>query len=85
MNVASTHRRASTACLLLALIAGCAPLTEEELAEREYRLGELRAEFLEYRERCKAIGGTVVIRSRGRANTDGMPNIGDRYHCQVPR
>ena len=85
MNAASTFRRSGNACLLLALCVGCAPMTEEELAEREYRLGELRAEFLEYRERCKALGGTVVIRSRGRVNTDGLPNIGDRYHCQVPR
>lgn len=54
------------------------------MADREYRLGELHAEFLEYRKACRARGGTVVIRSRGRLRPDGMPKHGDTWYCRMP-
>lgn len=83
------NRPGSTACSLLGLsvlagLAACAPLSEQEMFEREYQRGEFKAKFLDYREACEAEGGTVIIRSRGRLGPDRMPEYGDHYHCEVP-
>lgn len=82
-------RRGIDTCNLLAagLLTGlgaCAPLTEQEIFEREYQRGEFKARFLDFRKACEAEGGTVVIRSRGRLGADRIPGYGDQYHCEIP-
>ena len=68
----------------LLLLTACAPLDEAQKAEREYRRGEYRAKFLDYRQACAELGGTVVIRSNRRIKPDRVPKFGDKYHCEVP-
>ncbi len=68
----------------LVLLAACVPLNEEQMADREYRRGEYRAKFLDFRIACEAEGGTVVIRSRRKLSPDRIPVLGDRYHCEAP-
>ena len=70
--------------LPLVLLAACAPLSEEQMADREYRRGEYRAKFLDFRVACEAEGGTVVIRSRRKLSPDRIPVLGDRYRCEAP-
>ena len=66
------------------LLAACTPLTEQQIAEREFQRGEERAKFLDYKAACEAEGGNVVIRARRRMAHDRMPGPGDRYHCEIP-
>lgn len=68
----------------LLLLLACTPLTEQQMAEREFRRGEYRAKYLDYRESCEAMGGNVIVHSRRRMNHDRMPELGDRYHCEIP-
>lgn len=69
---------------VFAVLVACTPLTEREIAEREYRRGEFRAKFLEFRRECEARGGTVVVRSRRRVGPDRIPQLGDHYYCDSP-
>ncbi len=75
--------RSLTPALMMSL-AACTPLNEQEIAEREYKRGEFRAEFLAYRKACEAKGGTVVIWSHRKIRADRVARPGDRYHCEVP-
>lgn len=68
----------------IAMLAACAPLNEEQMADREYRRGEYRAIFMDFRVACEAEGGTVVIRSRRKLSPDRIPVLGDHYHCEAP-
>ena len=69
---------------LVLAVAGCAPLSQEEMAEREYRHEDFRARFIDYKERCEALGGNVVIRSHRKIRADRIARPGDRYHCELP-
>ncbi|MEQ8207583.1 MAG: hypothetical protein RIA65_15525 [Woeseia sp.] len=69
---------------VLLILVACAPLNEAQKAEREYRRGEYRAKFFDYRQACEEMGGTVVIRSNRRIKPDRVPKFGDKYHCEVP-
>jgi hypothetical protein len=65
-------------------LAACTPLSEAQMADREYRRGEYRARFLDFRIACEEEGGTVVIRSRRKLGPDRVPELGDHYHCEAP-
>lgn len=65
------------------LIAACAPLSEQDAFEQEYRRGEYQAKFVDFREACNARGGTVIVISRHRGPRQHLPVPGDRYHCEL--
>jgi len=67
---------AAAACL-----GGCATLSDREAEAREYRQVDFKARYLEYRSRCRAGGGWILVQPAGRLNRDGIPRRGDRWRC----
>ena len=73
------------ACTLIAgiaLLSGCASLSDREREERAYEAEENRAQFFQYRQRCHNSGGfVVVVGSHGRLGSSGVP-ANSEYRCQ---
>jgi len=67
---------AAAACL-----AGCTTLSEREAEAREYRRIDFEARYIEYRNRCQAEGGWILMEPVGRLHNDGIPRRGDRWRC----
>jgi len=68
--------------LVVALVVcGCAPLTEVQLENREYRRVEHIERFRAFRADCRARGKRVLIDAIRQLPRDGMPGRGDRYFC----
>lgn len=70
------------ALLLVALmaIAACA-LTPDQRDEREYRRLQFEEQFVDFRRRCWARGGRVVIDAKQGLRRGDIPHRGDRYIC----
>jgi hypothetical protein len=65
------------------VMAGCS-ITEKQREARQYRDAEWRAEFLEYRAKCKTDGGRLVVHGdTQRHRRYGIPDYGDFYACQA--
>ena len=80
MRIRKTLRAAGL--LPAALLAtGCISLTEAQLEARDYRRADFVNEFLDYRQRCRAIGGKVFIDAKQSLDRKGLPHPGDRYYC----
>ena len=65
------------------LTAACAPLTQQQLDEREYRNVDWENRYLNYSQRCMASGGRMVIQSNSshRLRQRNIPRRGDHYSC----
>ena len=68
------------------LLAACAPLTQQQLEEREYRNVDWENRYLSYNQRCLAAGGRMVIQSSSshRLRQRNVPRRGDYYSCTSP-
>lgn len=65
------------------LTTACVPITEEQRDAREYRDAEWRAEFIEYRAKCRNQGGNLMVRGdTQRYGRHGVPDYGDFYTCR---
>jgi hypothetical protein len=75
------------ASILLAsviMLTACAAPSEKEIEAREYREAERQAEFLEFRARCRASGGILVVQGlKGRVGKSSVPGGGDQVRCQT--
>ena len=72
------------AAMLAAIMVttGCS-ITEEQREAREYRDAEWRAEFIEFRARCRNDGGRLVVHGdTQRHRRYRIPEYGDFYGCQ---
>ena len=70
-----------TLALAVAVLAGCASMTPEQRDRREYRNADWTNRFVDFRVRCHAAGGRVLILASSRTGTDGIPGRGDYYSC----
>ena len=71
-----------TICLAgLLLLAGCAPLSEQQYEGREYRNEDWRNRFLDYKRRCIRSGGYMLVQASSRTSRDGIPRPGTYYTC----
>lgn len=72
----------ATICLAgFIILAGCAPLTEEQLEAREYGSVDWENRFLDYKRRCISSGGYMLVQATGRTGRDGVPRRGTYYTC----
>lgn len=71
----------ATVMTLCTLVSGCGTLDAADIEARQYRQAEFEAQFRDYRRRCLARGGQIVIDARRGLARDGLPNRGDRYAC----
>jgi hypothetical protein len=69
------------AAALLTMTSACAPLSEAERDEREYRQVDFVEQFLVFREDCTGRGKRILIDAMSRVSRDGIPSPGDRYFC----
>ncbi len=72
---------ASMAALAVLSASACAPLTERERDARNYRQLDFELRYLEFRERCRARGGLIVVEAGGRIGRRAAPRRTDRYRC----
>ena len=63
------------------LATGCISLTEAQLEAREYRRADFKNEFIDFRQRCRAAGGRIIIDAKQSLDRNDMPHRGDRYYC----
>lgn len=71
----------SLAAAAAACLVGCTTLSEREAEAREYRRIDFETRYFEYRERCHAGGGWILMEPVGRMHRDGIPRRGDRWRC----
>ena len=68
--------------LMIAMTAGCAPMTQASRDDREYSRTDYRNKFLEERANCRATNGRFVVQGWGGAlDRDGIPRTRVGYHC----
>lgn len=65
----------------IVLAGGCISLTEAQLEARDYRRADFRNQFIDYRQRCLANGGKIIIDAKQSLGRNDMPHRGDRYYC----
>ncbi|MDX1518448.1 MAG: hypothetical protein R3288_16485 [Woeseiaceae bacterium] len=65
----------------LLLITGCISLTEAQLEARDYRRIDFKQQFIDFRQRCSAAGGRIIIDAKQGLDRHDLPNRGDRYYC----
>jgi hypothetical protein len=63
------------------MTSACAPLSEAERDEREYRKVDFVEQFLVFRADCTARGKRILIDATSKVSRDGIPSLGDRYFC----
>ena len=68
---------AATALLTVA----CTPITEREREQREYQRVDFQARYLDFRSRCQAKGGIVLLTSSSRMRGNDLPERNDKYRC----
>lgn len=68
------------AASLLTLTA-CATLSEAELEARRYERTDYQERFRDFRRRCLAGGGKIIVNAPTRIDRDGVPYPGSRYTC----
>lgn len=64
----------------LMAIPGCT-LTPEQRDDREYRREYFEAQFIDFRQRCWANGGRILIDAKQSLRKGDIPRRGDRYFC----
>ena len=74
--------------LFLALLIGCAPLTETQRYERQDRETLRIEEYFKYKKACMRGGGMIEIKRRGHVpyscmtgRKDCPPRLGEFYLC----
>ncbi len=65
----------------LLFTTGCVSLTEAQLEARDYRRVEFKQQFIDFRQRCRAAGGRIIIDANQSLDRHDLPNRGDRYYC----
>jgi len=65
----------------ISMTTACAPLSEAELDEREYRQVDHVERFLAFRVSCTARGKRILISASSSVPRNGIPGVGDRYFC----
>ena len=65
----------------LIVLSGCVSLTEAQLEARDYRRIDFKQQFIDYRQRCLAAGGKIIIDAKQGLDRHDLPNRGDRYYC----
>ena len=72
----------ATLCLCgLFILPGCAPMSEQQREAHEYRTEDWKNRFLDYKRRCLASGGHMLIQASGRTGRDRVPRPGTYYTC----
>ena len=66
---------------ILALLAGCSPLTPERKDEIAFNRAMWPVQYRLDAERCRAIDGIMVI--VGPVDRNGIPKYRSRYECAV--
>lgn len=77
----STHLRLAGILSTIVLVSGCASLTEAQLEARDYRRFDFKHQFIDFRQRCLAAGGRVIIDAKQSLDRHDLPRRGDRYYC----
>ena len=65
----------------LLTLTACATLSEAELEARQYERTDYQERFRDFRRRCLAGGGKVIVNAPTRIDRDGVPYPGSRYIC----
>ena len=65
------------ALILLMSVCACAPLTEDQIYDREVREIEANEKFLEEEADCKRRGGIMVYNNNSATRTKRKPNNAD--------
>lgn len=63
------------------LASGCITLTEAQLEARDYRRADFTNRYVDYRKRCLAAGGRIIIDAKQPLGRNDIPHRGDRYYC----
>lgn len=66
---------------IVLLASGCATMTADQLEARDNRRANFELQFTEFRRQCLAGGKRVYIDALQKVGRDGLPQVGDRYHC----
>lgn len=80
MRIPTILRMAAIMPALL-FTTGCVSLTEAQLEARDYRRVEFKQQFIDFRQRCRAAGGRIIIDANQSLDRHDLPNRGDRYYC----
>ena len=85
MNLIASANRPGLVLLALLLVAlmaiAACTLTPDQRDEREYRRLQFEDQFVDFRQRCWARGGRVVIDAKQGLRKGNIPRRGDRYIC----
>lgn len=74
--------RAAVLLPAVLLATGCISLTEAQLEAREYRRADFRNQFIDYRQRCLAASGRIIVDAKQSLDRNDLPHRGDRYYCR---
>ena len=83
VTAVSTRRFFRAALLVpsIAIAAGCMSLSDAQLEARDYRRADFGNQFKDFRQRCRARGGKIVIEANQSLGRGDLPHRGDRYFC----
>ena len=56
--------------VIMGLLAACAPITEQQLYEREFRLQQAEEDFYAREAYCTKMGGSMEMRTRALGKAD---------------
>ena len=65
----------------LLTLTACATLSEAELEARQYERTDYQERFRDFRQRCLAGGGLVIVNAPTSIDRNGVPGPGSRYTC----
>ena len=65
----------------LLTLTACATLSEAELEARQYERTDYQERFRDFRRRCLAGGGMIIVNAPTSIDRDGVPGPGSRYTC----
>lgn len=63
------------------IAAACAPLTPQQLEDREYRNTDWENRYVDYAHRCRRAGGRIMVQASGPMRRNGVPARSDYYQC----
>lgn len=66
---------------VMLLATACVSLTDAQLEARDYRRIDFKQQFVDFRQRCRAAGGKIIIDAKQGLDRHDLPNRGDRYYC----
>ena len=67
--------------LAAVFLNGCAPMTEAQREEMQYKRAEWKAQFVADRSTCNARGGTLIVDHGAFLDRDGIPRSRAVYTC----